>query len=184
MVGAIVIINRHPMVNSLRIPCFIIIVRVEISQEIPARTSITIQSVSLASTFYPIVAIRLTFCNRYSFSSFNIHPDSHPIINLRQHRSITTCWLKVLYLWQNHRQAFISHGNWRTTINMNNWNWSAPIALTRNQPIAHFIRGFASPRILLLQPRNNLLASILTPGPVKLSGIYQLTFTRITASVG
>ena len=184
MIGTIVIINRHPMVNSLRIPRFIIIVRVEISQEIPARTSIAIQSVSLASTFYPIVAVRLTFCNWCSFSSFNIHPDSHPIINLSQNGSITARWLKVLHLWQNHRQAFISHGNWRTTINMNNWNRSAPIALTRNQPIAHFIRGFTSTRILLLQPRNNLLASILAPDPVELTGIYQLTFTRITASIG
>ena len=183
MVGAIVIINWHPVVNSLRIPCFIIVVRVEISQEIPARTSIAVQSVSLATTLHPIVAIRLTFCNRYSFSSFNIHPDSHPIINLSQNGSITARWLKVLHLWQNHRQAFISHGNWYMTINMNNWNRSTPITLTRNQPIAHFIRGFASPRILLLQPRNNLLASILTPGSVKLSGIYQLTFTRITASI-
>ena len=183
MVGTIIIINRHPMVNSLRIPCFIIIVRVEISQEIPTRASITIQSIGLASTFYPIVTVRLTLCNRHSFSSFNIHPDSHPIIKLGQNGSITTRWLKVLHLWQNHRQAFISHGNWRTTINVDNWNWSTPITLTRDQPIAHFIRGFASPRILLLQPRNNLLASILTPSPVKLSGIYQLTLTRITANI-
>ena len=158
--------------------------RVEISQEIPTRTGIAIQSIGLASTFYPIIAVRFIFRNRHSFSSFNIHPDSHPIINLGQNGSITARWLKVLHLWQNHRQAFISHGNWCTTINMNNWNRSTPIALTRNQPVAHFIRGFASSGILLLQPRNNLLTGILAPGPVKLSGIYQLTFTRITASIG
>ena len=83
VIGTVIIINRRPVLDQLRIPRLGVIVRIKIAQEIPTGTGIAVQRVSFAAAFMPIVARWFWFGNRYGFASFNINPNAHPIINLR-----------------------------------------------------------------------------------------------------
>ena len=66
---------------------------------------------------------------------------------------------------------------------INNRNRRAPIALAADQPIAHFVSNLRLAFTLLLEPSDNLLASILAARTVKSAGIHQNPFAVI-ASVG
>ena len=66
---------------------------------------------------------------------------------------------------------------------INNRNRRAPIALAADQPIAHFVSNLRLAFTLLLEPSDNLLASILAARTVKSAGIHQNPFAVIT-SVG
>ena len=83
MIGAIVIINWHPVINALWIPRLGVIVRVKITQEIPTGAGIAIQCVRFASAFMPIVTRGLWLSNRRGFTRLDVNPHAHPIINLR-----------------------------------------------------------------------------------------------------
>jgi len=66
---------------------------------------------------------------------------------------------------------------------INNRNRRAPIALAADQPIAHFVSNLRLAFTLLLEPSDNLLASILAARTVKSARVHQNTFAVVT-SVG
>ena len=54
---------------------------------------------------------------------------------------------------------------------ISDWNWTSPISLARNQPVAHFICSFRTTNSALFKPISNLLSNI--------SGILAIKFSRI-----
>ena len=183
VISTVVIINRRPVLDQLWIPRLLVIVRVEIAQEVPTGAGVSVQRISFASTFTPIVARWLWLGDWHGFTRFNINPHAYPIINLCQYRSIAARRLEILDLWQNHRQALVRHSNWLETVNMDHRNWRAPVPLTRNQPVTHFVSSFTATRSLLFQPRYDLLAGIFTTRTVELPRINQFAFARVTARI-
>ncbi len=62
---------------------------------------------------------------------------------------------------------------------VDNGNWRAPVALTTDEPVAHFVSNFRTPPTLLFEPGDYLLTCIIRCDAVKLARINKQAFAVI-----
>ena len=162
MIATTIDVDWRPVINFSWIPSLFFVVRISITPEIPATTSIAIKSISLASH---LLAVNDDFHEFFGFGeSATTRAVRFIIVNFRQHN-----W--KLVFWNRMRIAsfVVSDRNWRT-----------PVTLARNKPVAHAIGDLFLADALLLEPSNNLFTCIGTLLAIKCARIYELALAMIT----
>ena len=76
---------------------------------------------------------------------------------------------------QQHRQILIRHGNHSVFGAINDGNRCAPIALTRDSPVAQPVDGFRLAKSLLFRDRSHFRDGVFRREPVERPGVHQLT---------
>ena len=79
-----------------------------------------------------MLPFRLWLGNLNRLARFDMYPNAHPFVNLRQNRCIAARWLEVLDFRQNNRQTAISNSDRLITLDVNHRNRRTPIALAGN----------------------------------------------------
>ena len=137
----------------------------DIAPEIPARTGVAIERIGLAGHF------------------FAINSDFEPIFAFCQSRTTRVVWFVIFNFRNDDRQLIFWNGVWVAIFIVGDWNWTAPIALARNEPVAHLIGNLWFTNSPLFEPSSNLLTRIFAPGIVELSGVHQDAFAVVAFAV-
>ena len=161
VIAATVNIDWRPVINFSWIPSLFFVVRISITPEIPATTSIAIKSISLACHFF---AVNDDFHEFFGFGeSATTRAVRFIIVNFRQHN-----WKLVFRNWMRIAIFVVSDRNWRT-----------PVTLARNEPVAHAIGDLFLADALLFEPSNNLFTRIGTLLTIESARIYELALAMI-----
>ena len=143
--STVVPVYRHPVFQLLRVCQALVIVRIDITQEVPGRTCPLRHGIGLSS------------CIASAFRALAFYKG----INLSQRRFTLHTRLKVFYLRQTKRQLLIRNRNNTTVITVNDWNRLAPVSLTVECPVFHLELNTCTANALAGQLFQHLLDGIL-----------------------
>ena len=153
--AADILVDVHPVVPLLRIPGLLLIAGVGVTQEVPRRADKGIHRV------------RFPFRRAAAFRAGTIDK----VAARRQRRYGTGREFDVFR--QLDRQLVFGDELFAAGRAVNDWNGSAPIALTGNEPVAEFIVDGLLAKTFIGQPLRNSLAAFFVGQAVEFAGIDQ-----------
>ena len=142
-------IHRQPLLQQLGVGEARVVVRIDVAQIVPAGTRPLRHRVRLA--------LALPARGRIG--------DVHPILRLRKRRLARSRRLVVLKLRQGKRKVAFIHKRLRAVFPVNDRERLAPVALTREEPVAELVLRLGLADALGFQPFDHLLLRILHRKP-------------------
>ncbi len=139
--AAVIQIDRHPVLELLRIGERLVIVRIAIAQEVPARAR--------------PVGHGVGFTLRITAAIGTLHLD--PLADVRKRRFALVIRLIRFHDRERHGQLIFRDRDLPALGAVDDRDRLAPIPLARKYPVAQLVRRRALAESLLLQPRNHVL---------------------------
>ncbi len=137
-------VHRHPVLLLRRIPGRLVVLRIEVAEVVPARAGPLGHGVRLAPG--RLAGLRVGCV--------------HPLLDRGQGRLAGAGWLVALHLGQRNRELLLRQRHWGAVLAEDDGERLAPIALTREEPVAQAIVHGPLADALLLQPRGDLALGV------------------------
>ena len=163
-------IKWFPILSSFRIPSSSVAVWWSIAPEIPAWTGVAIESIGFTSTFN-IVAV------------FVFQSNLEPVLCLSKSWATGWIWTIIVNLWMHNRELIFWNSVWIAVFVISDRDWTTPIALTWNEPVAHLVGNLVVAETVFFEHFDNLFASFVTWKTVEFARINNFAFAVITLVV-
>ena len=138
-------IDRKPLLEKLRIGERLVVERIDVTEIVPAAAGPLRHRVRLADAL--LAGLRVG--------------DVHPIRRLRERRLASARRLVVLKLGERQRQISLVDERLRAVLPVNHRERLAPVALTREEPVAELVLRLRLADLVLLQPFDHRLARVV-----------------------